>query len=104
MSVKRLKGSNKKIGLCKLAISGEMSIYTAETTKHELDEVVDDYARFLIDMSDVESIDTSGLQILLALQKHISTTDKTLAFTQFSAPVNALLAQLKLTHQFPLQV
>lgn len=71
MSISKRKGSNKKTGLCKPAISGDMTIYAAEIVKNELNDLIDDYKRFEFDLSEVEEIDTSGVQILLSFANHV---------------------------------
>lgn len=103
MSIKRLKGSNRKTGLCKLAVEGELSIYSAELTKAELDEQVNDYSRIVIDLSAVEDMDTSGLQILLALHKHLVKHDKTLELLSPNAAVNKLLERFHMHDKLPLK-
>lgn len=91
MVLKRAKGSNKKIGLCKLTIDEDMTIYAIETLKQGLSEEIDIYERFELNLGAVEEIDSSGIQLLLALRTELMAKKKELKISAMSGPVTKLI-------------
>jgi len=69
--MKKLKGSNKKTGRCVLQASSDMTIYAAQSNQQEMAGYFSDYSDFVMDLSAVEEIDSTGVQLLLAFQKEI---------------------------------
>jgi len=91
MSLKRLKGSSSKTGLCKLEMSTECSIYAVAGLKEAFDENLKKYTRFEIDMSAVEEVDSAGMQLMLALFVEIKRQGKTAKITAKSDAVSAVI-------------
>lgn len=75
----------------RLALAGEMSIYAAAELKTLLLSAVDDCPELEIDLSRVEDIDSSGLQLLILAKRQAIAQDKTLTLTGHSRAVLELL-------------
>jgi len=97
MAITKKKGTNKKTGLCKPAISGDMTIYTAETLKSDLDDIINDYGRFEFDLSEVEEIDTSGIQILMAFSNAVRNKGDAFIIKNSNEEVDSALNRYHLT-------
>lgn len=102
MPVIKQKGTNKGNGTCNLAIEGDMTIYVAEGTYKELLSYYPDYKRFNLDMSSVEEIDSTGIQILLSLASSAESEGKAFHLLNPSEPVNEVLGVLQLAERFGL--
>jgi len=100
MALKRARGSNKSTGLCKLAIDEDMTIYAIETLKHELSEELDNYETFVLNLSAVEEFDSSGIQLLLALQTELEKKNKSLTLSAVSDVVSTLIALYGINDRF----
>ena len=100
MVLKREKGSNKRTGICKLAIDEDMTIYAIEALKQELSEEIDIYDRFELNLGAVEEIDSAGVQLLLALGKELIIKKKELKLTSMSAPVSKLIQNYGINDRF----
>ena len=74
MAFSKHKKTSKKSGRCVLSAGIDMSIYAAQQNHDEVMKHYSDFDSFEIDLSTVEEIDCSGLQLLLAL-KHSSDKD-----------------------------
>lgn len=57
-------------GVSQISIAGEMTIYTAAELKTPLWEAVQAAPSVELDLSQVEALDTAGLQLLILLKKH----------------------------------
>ncbi|MBV1907483.1 MAG: STAS domain-containing protein [Pseudomonadales bacterium] len=90
MKIKKLKGSNKPKGICKLALEGDMTIYTAESIHADFKPILQDYSRFEISLAGVEDIDTTGVQMLLALSNHAEAEGHTLKMDKPSESVQEI--------------
>jgi len=91
MALKKEQASNQTKGLCKLVIDEELTIYVIETLKEGLSEEVDLYDRFELNLASVEEIDSSGIQLLLALRQELMSKKKELRLTALSAVVAKLI-------------
>ena len=100
MALKIENGSNKKKGLCKIAIDEDMTIYGIETLKTALSEKIVGYERFEMNLSTVEEIDSSGIQLLLALQTELKQKNKTLQLIAASSAVTTLMEAYGLGESF----
>ena len=90
MKIKKLKGSSKPKGICKLAIEGDMTIYTAEELHSGLMGIVGDYKDFDISLAGVEDIDTTGVQILLALKRRAESESTMLSLKEPSDSIQEI--------------
>jgi anti-sigma B factor antagonist len=91
MNITKLKGTNKRSGRCLLQLEGDMTIYNAAVLKDNLLEYVDDYKEFELDMSAVNEIDTSGVQLLLQFKKKAQEEDRAIQLTGCNEEVSDLL-------------
>jgi anti-sigma B factor antagonist len=91
MKLKRKPGSNKTTGLCKLSIVEDMTIYSIEALKQEFSEEIDIYDRFELNLTDVEEIDSSGVQLLLALRAELAKRNKKFKLTGLSGVVAKII-------------
>lgn len=79
-----------------LGVSGELNIYSAATVLQELLQALEIRPQLEISLSEVEEIDTAGIQLLLVLKREAARLGKTLTFVQHSAPVLEVLDLLNL--------
>lgn len=103
MALKRERGSNKRQGLCKLAIDEEMTIYTIDALKDGLSEEMGLYERFELNLSNVEEIDSAGIQLLLALRTELMQKKKELKITAASGAVSKLMKRYEISERFNLE-
>ena len=78
-------------GLCRVIIDEDMTIYAIESLKLAFTKTFDSYHCFELNLSDVEEIDSSGIQLLLALKKELALRHKTFTLTAVSHEVEKLL-------------
>ena len=100
MPVKKCRGSNKSKGFCRLAFPNEMTVYAANELHTSLKGFMADYHDFDLDLTAVEEIDTSGVQLLLVLQRHASASQGNLEISAMSDSVGEALALLGLGKTF----
>lgn len=75
----------------RIAITEDMTIYTASTQKIMLLEAVANCQELDLDLSQVGDMDTAGFQLLLLTKREASKTDKTVCITAHSKAVRELL-------------
>lgn len=78
-------------GQCLIVISGEMSVYTAKLTQSSLLELLQTENRIRVDLSEVDDIDSAGVQLLLSLRKYAQKKDIDLQFHSHSQCVLDLI-------------
>ncbi len=91
---------NSEAGNCKVRIDGEMTIYTAAEYRQTLLEQCHSREGMELDLGEVNEIDTSGLQLLVALKKHLSDTESGLQLTSSSEVVQKALVLANLVGDF----
>jgi len=94
MSFTKQKGSNKAKGICLLAANNDMSIYSAAANHESLNEFYAEFKTFEIDLSPVEEMDTTGVQLLITLSDSAAKDQKQVLFHSPSDPVNDVLGIL----------
>lgn len=99
MSFTKQKGSNKAKGICLLAANNDMSIYSAAVNHESLTGFYTEFKSFEIDLSSVEEIDTTGVQMLLALTQTAAKDNKQVLFHSPSDSVNDVLKILSVKDQ-----
>jgi len=82
---------------CEVVLSEDMSIYAISELKTEIDSLIEPYQRVIIDLSNVEEFDSSGVQLLLSLKKTLLTNAKTFSTKDMSPEVVKLLDVYGLT-------
>lgn len=100
MKISKLKGSNKRAGICKLRFEGDMDIYAAEETLAALLPYFDDFKTFSVELDTVGEIDSSGIQLLLQCHRHSLQSDEKLLICSCSASVLELLDLYQLSERF----
>lgn len=100
MSFTKQKGSNKRSGICQLAANNDMTIYSAAMNHESLGEFFSDFKTFYVDLSQVEEMDTSGVQILLSLSCTAKQQDKAVYMHSPSNAVNEVFSTLNVTDLF----
>jgi anti-sigma B factor antagonist len=87
-----------------LTLENELTIFTALTMKADLLAFLDTGNNLEIDLSQVEEIDTAGLQILILIKREATKTGKSLKFVMHSKPVLEIMELANLTTAFGDQV
>lgn len=81
-------------------IDGEMSIYTAAHFKEQLLDRFDPGRVLELDLSDVQELDSAGLQILLMLKREAELAGSQLRLTKHSQAVFDVLELLNMQASF----
>jgi len=100
MPINLNKKSSKKSGQCLLTISEDMTIYNAAKIHQELIGYFADYSSFEVDLSAVEEIDCSGIQLLLALKYGAENESKSLILSSVSDSAAEVMELLNIKDQF----
>lgn len=100
MTIKRLKGTNKKTGHCKLSVEGNMTIYEAEALRNELVEYQNTYSDLQLNLSAVADFDSSGVQLLMVLENSAKNLGKAFCVDHISDPVAEVLKLYQLDQQY----
>lgn len=82
---------------CFLSFEGEIKIYDAATYKEQIFKDFESFEHMKLDLSKVEEIDASGLQLLILLKKESILQSLELDFTALSTPVTRVLDLYRLT-------
>lgn len=92
------KSKDSEISGLKVTVEGELTIYEASEFKEKLDSLMRDSPIFLeIDLWKIAKMDTSCLQILLALKKEAKRKDANVRFVNHSHSVLKLIDLFGLT-------
>ncbi|MFT5085649.1 MAG: anti-sigma B factor antagonist [Lentisphaeria bacterium] len=84
------------------AITGDMTIQSAALDREALLETITGLDALAIDLSQLEEIDTSGVQQLLAIKRRFEKEHKHCHMHSFSAPVTDLLLVFNLENRLGL--
>jgi len=68
-------------------VSGDLTIYAATEARHELEQLLAQSLPVEVDLSEVDEIDTSGIQLLLWLKRQVSAKGSQLSLVHHSPPV-----------------
>lgn len=80
-----------------ICIDGEFNIYTAADSRQILVDALAEHAAFELNLSEVEEIDTSGVQLLLLLQREAKAHNKALTIAGISPAIQEVITLLNLT-------
>ena len=83
-------------GICRVALDGEVTIYTVGEIKADLALVIREHDETEIDLGSVEEMDTAGLQLMLMAKR---CEGKKVRFVNHSAAVLRLLELANLGSQ-----
>lgn len=100
MALKKERGSNKSKGLCKFAIDEELTINVIESLKQGFSDEIESYDKFELKLTDVEEIDSAGVQLLLALRTELSRKNKEFRLTAVSGVVKKLMESYGISESF----
>lgn len=100
MSFTTEDGSDLDSGYCRLRAAADMSIYGAADNQRALLRILERYSRFEVDLSRVNEIDCSGVQLLLAAARAAARAHKPFHLHSPSAPVAEVLDLLDLGDRF----
>ena len=100
MSFTKRKDSNQKKGSCLLDASPDMTIYAAASNLAEIKGYYSEFDRIELNLSAVEEIDSSGIQLLLALKKSSEKDGKKVVLNEASQPVSEVMDVLNLKSHF----
>lgn len=76
---------------CEIKIDGRFNIYSVSSIKEKIYNTISFYQSITIDLSGVSEFDTAGVQLLIALKKEMSKTNKSLTMHSHSQHVIALI-------------
>lgn len=85
---------------CCVTLSGSLDIYCAAEMRERLAALLRQHPVLELNLAEVEEIDTSGVQLLLAAKQMASNLGHTLKLTAHSTPVLATLELCKLLPYF----
>ncbi|MCX8069213.1 MAG: STAS domain-containing protein [Thermodesulfovibrionales bacterium] len=93
----------KENGEAIISIEGEMNIFNAQELLSSLKNIdMSSFSSVKLDLSKVSEIDTSGFQIIVALEKSMVKTEKKFIIYQISEPVKVLFDLYNLKDHFQL--
>ena len=87
-----------------LTIENDLTIFTAADKKDALLAFLKTGSELEVDLSQVEEIDTAGLQLLILIKREAAKTGKSLTFVLHSKPVLEIIELANLTSTFGDQV
>lgn len=71
----------------RIAIEGELSIYTAAEWKQRLDDLIGQGGNLELDLGTVQELDTAGLQLLIMVKKEATAHSQQLRLSNHSPAV-----------------
>lgn len=83
-----------------LRLAGALTIYTVAQARDEIPAHLAKHGARVLDLSDIEELDTAGVQLLLWLKRDLAAKGTTLALVRHSPAVVEVLDLLKLTAAF----
>lgn len=84
----------------KVSLSGQFCIYNALESKESLLAALKSFSRLDLDLSQVEEMDSVGLQLLILLERESLRQGKTFRVCAASAPVLEVLSFYNMEHYF----
>ena len=90
----------EKAGRCDISISDDMTIYNAASLKDELLGHLSRYQQLEISLKEVTELDSSGVQIMLMLNREAESKGKQLSFKEHSPAVIDVIDMLNLAGHF----
>jgi anti-sigma B factor antagonist len=85
-------------------IAGELTIYTAAMEKQSLQEALDAAEELEINLSQVNEMDSAGLQVLIVLKQEAARRKKKLHYSMHSKAVLEILEMSNMTTSFGDQI
>jgi len=100
MSFVKREDITQKSGSCLLSAGADMTIYSSEKNLTDIKGYYSEFNHLELDLSAVEEIDTSGVQLLLALKKSSEKDGKSFFLSGISAPVDEVMEVLNIRSNF----
>jgi len=100
MPFTKREDSNKKTGSCLLDASSDMTIYSAASNLAEIKDYYAEFNHFELNLSGVEEIDSSGIQLLMALKQSADKDGKQVFLNAISSPVAEIMDLLNIRSHF----
>jgi len=86
-------------GSVQLSISGDMTIYAIADLKEAITPEITGQAIVDLNLSEVEEIDSAGIQLIMALRNHLIKANKTIQLTGTNGTVSKLLEVYGLSNE-----
>jgi anti-anti-sigma factor len=100
MLFNKREDSIRETNSCLLDAVADMTIYSAADNLTEIKGYYSQFNHFEIDLSAVEEIDSSGVQILLSLVKNAKKDGKQVVLSEVSAAVKEIMDILNIRSHF----
>jgi anti-sigma B factor antagonist len=100
MSFNKREDASRKTDSCLLDASADMTIYSAADNLNEIKGYYSQFNHFELNLSAVEEIDSSGIQLLLSLVKNAKKDDKQVVLSEISDPVIEIMDLLDIRSHF----
>ena len=86
--------TEKELGKSKVsvALKGDMTIYSIKEVKNQMSKYLKNIRNMEIDLSQVNTIDTSGFQFLATVRKELESKDKTFNILKPSKDVTRIFS------------
>jgi len=85
---------------CKITFEGELTIYQVSEVHEKFRKYISTCDSFDIDLQHVTELDTSAVQILLAVKREAVKLGKNVTMTMHSEPVVEVFELLNIAHEF----
>lgn len=85
-----------------LSFSGDLNIYSIAAIKEQVQKALEFATRVSLDLRDIEEIDTSGLQLLVALKKEMNARDIQLDVIHLGAAITPIFSLCEFERSFGL--
>lgn len=92
--------SEMEAGKCQLRVEGDMTIYTAAELKNELISCIGKAQCWELDLSQVNEMDSAGLQLLILLKREAAKRGAQLALTAHSHAVTEVIDTFSMASYF----
>jgi anti-sigma B factor antagonist len=87
-------------GLCKMRIEGEMTIFNAADLKKDLLDTLNECSELEMDLSQVNEIDTTGLQLLVLTRRESAALNKSCRIIAYSPATMSVLELFNMKEYF----
>lgn len=100
MSFTKRESSDQQAGSCVLDASPDMTIYSAASNLTEIKAFYSEFNHLELNLATVEEIDSSGIQLLLALKRSAETDGKKVVLNGISPSVSEVMDVLNVKSHF----
>jgi anti-sigma B factor antagonist len=100
MSFNKREDARRKNDSCLLDAGADMTIYSAADNLTEIKGYYSQFNHFELNLSAVEEIDSSGIQLLLSIVKNAKKDDKQVVLSEMSDPVIEIMDLLNIRSHF----